>query len=186
MLRRAGAPEPWAHPDKLADVVSMLASAAELSAGMPDAGGHISRIRRAQKAVDELRRVLPDLISFHFAGADLLDPPSLSILEETRKLHAQRANSLHGMLTSLVDVEESFSSVKLEKMLSGWHMAAVGLFSSYVACVGKGTHSRRGPAARFVRAALKAAGYDEPELGAIEAALNERALRRTKRASIAS
>jgi hypothetical protein len=176
MVRAAKAPEPWAHPETLENLVSLLAAAAGMSIGMPDPTGHIGRVRRARKAVDELRRVLPGLVWYHLANSS--EPSHLAQLtpEKTDKLHTEHARSLTAMWSALVDVEGEVSSKKLEKTLCGWHMAAAGLFLSYVALVGSGTHSRRGPAARFVCIALKAAGYGEQELGAIEAALDSHRL----------
>lgn len=147
----------------------MLASCAELSAGLPGPiFEHVKQMRRAQKAVDELRRVLPNLIGFHMAG---VKQPGLLAGPDTASDHATRAIALHNMQAALTDVEGSLSSTQVEKLLTGWHIAAATAHLAYLSVVGQGSGSKGGPGARFVQLALEASGHVKYGLSAIESAL---------------
>ena len=168
-LREAGAPEPWARPDKINGAVELLFSCAELSAGLPDDLGHRANLRRAHKAVRELRAVLPSLIAFNVSSAQT--PPLLN--PESGPSFAAEAVRLQHLLAHLVEMPGAASVEKWEKWISGWHLAADILFRSYGIVVGSAKPTKGGPAVRFVRIALIAVGHDPQKvtLGAIEAAL---------------
>ena len=175
MLRTAKAPEPWARREKLAELAGAMDSAATLSAGLPDPLGHMARLTRAQKAVNELRLVLPEIRAFHLVS---LQSPGL--LDEPNDIfHAERVAALARLEACLVDVIGNISIPRFQNILCGWHTQAASMFLHYRMIVGPASTTRHGPAARFVRLAVQAIGFPRPELAAIEAALNGSALVKT-------
>ena len=170
MLGKAGVLGPWTYPERLPALADTFASLAVISAGFPDDDGLIGRIKRAQAAVDALRRELPHLIGASVCVALMPDPPCLLGSAEARQGDAaRRAIELQKLEAALVNVDPGWK--RLEAAATHWHVAAIVLLSGLRSVVGKASGSRNGPGARFVRLALEAVGHGKHELSAIEAAI---------------
>jgi hypothetical protein len=181
LLREAKAPEPWAQPEKLSELAASVVTASEArttQAPLPDI--HDQR-RVANKAVAQLREVLPAIIMNLMVvveAPNLLGEAGLTrdaILVRQTKAKKDRADALR-LYKALVDFPTP--PQKIAKLLPNgnspglhWHLVAALFFLNYRAVVGHASVSRHSPAARFIQLALRAAGYADIELPAIEQAL---------------
>jgi hypothetical protein len=159
MLEAAGAPQPWLRPDKCIAIV-----------GIPVEADHLKLEYRAQNAINELRRVLPQVIENEErrVGTDtgrLLafkesQPESvfanLTVLEISEEL-SQRLDNL-GKLRALCSAAGGVAPF-IRPGMKDWHSAAIWLASYYKGVVGAFKISADGPAVRFIGAALKRLGW---------------------------
>lgn len=127
---------------------------------------------RGQKAVETLRRVLPQLIEKELA---LIQRGPNALLFTTREQFEQISRSrLHGlqtMLGSLFDIEPPHVAAfrtRLARKLSSWHSDALNLFDAFGAIMGSASTARNSPAVRFVEAVLSATGVVGVTCQAIE------------------
>jgi len=161
MLKAAGAPEPWLRPNKCIAVV-----------GHPVSEGQQKIEHRAQNAVNELRRVLPQVIENEERGigkdlASLValkesQPESLfvnlAVLEISEEL-GQRLDNIEKLKALSAAVEAAPTMIR--RGIKDWHPAAVWLASYYRGVVGTFKISADGPAVRFIAAVMRRLGWHE-------------------------
>lgn len=139
--------------------------------------------QRGQKAVDELRRVLPRFIqlkeelaekgpnSLLYLMADWIDEMAFTKKWISDERELRRAYAL--MLTCLLDFEHRDASKargQYRREAKSWHQDALMIFNDFINIMGAGSISQNGPAVHFVRAVLAWAGVSVEHL-AIEQAL---------------
>lgn len=177
MLKASGAPEPWLRPEKCIAVV-----------GIPGGGDQQKLEHRAQNAINELRRVLPEVIENEerSLGNDLgrlvaikeSQPESMSanlaVIEISEEL-SKRLDNI-GKLRALCGAAEAVAPFTRRGM-KDWHPAAIWLASYYRGVVGTFKISADGPAVRFIGAALKRLGWH----GMITPAAIAKAVRATEK-----
>lgn len=185
LLHEAGFRPPWADPERLNDLAAMLKTVAKLCAGVP-ISPEVALRRRAQRAVDELRRTLPDLVGwsfYHISNPSLLGTlPTPEGQAAHREHYARQAAAEAKLLVALVDLgkpPKRFPMVPNDAGHIQWHGAAIALFIALLPVVGRASTSRYGPGNKFVRLALAKAGYPTPLAEATEQALNRRQPQKT-------
>jgi tetratricopeptide (TPR) repeat protein len=181
LLRQAGAPGPWRRSPMAFGVMMM------------DGGNEMRMRRRAQDAMDELRRVLPTIIEIDVADSDFFatvasdmssiadslaeDGDSLqkSISESLAvfRLHEERNAALQQIADALEKLQQAPELAPRRRLVArDWHRGASELFRYYQAVVDPSSRtSADGPAVRFIQAALCRLGDRRQELSAIDKAL---------------
>ena len=145
--------------------------------------GHLSLLDRAQKAVGELRAVLPPiLLHLHPEtndGTSLLARAALGDEEawnEARRAFVQ----VWKMHEALVDLPSSKAIEKFED----WHVAADVIFQTVRAYAGGGSSSRTSRLTEFVRLALERTGHGDHTVEGIETALLRKENRKAERSAV--
>jgi hypothetical protein len=167
-LRGARAPEPWANPCECIRVACILSAIDSIRHLREQAQLNKRRKRdaydRASAAAAELRRVLPAIIKFEKgASSEVLEtlfPQKAARLKDQvphlfNLPNAQRQNDLEILLTKVEELNVPSPSRFLAGLLGDWKTDAVGLFRCYQTIVGPSGIARKGPAVRFIQAALQ-------------------------------
>jgi hypothetical protein len=169
LLRDAGAREPWANaeaPEKFAEAITFR---------FPDPVKPArSGFRRAQDAIDELRRTLPEIIGSY-------ESMSLAISMNERlppERQTAAVESLSSELAVLENLQRALPSKPIFESKSpvrGWRHDAARLFGLYCAFVDTTSGmSADGPAVRFITSALGKMGHKpSPTRAAIAKALQQ-------------
>jgi hypothetical protein len=178
ILKEAGAKEPWAD----LSLCSELAETLNALAGLVQYARENKRpvLRRAQEAIDELRRVLPEVIAMEVVmpGFFGLSDPEYEQISQDR---LRRLVHLDKALEQMFDLVFRLPNGRIWEGLPGhWHQRAGVIFDYYLRIVGPSGISREGPGVRFVRLALERIGDAGP--GRAEHAAIEEALLKYRRA----
>lgn len=140
--------------------------------------------RRGQKAVDELRRVLPRYIQLMEEQA-AKGPNTLLLYAEHKAptvmlqqwiSDQKQLQQLYAtMLATLIDLESKdlhYSGRWYRREVKSWHSDAFSILAAFIGIMGSGSISQNGPAVHFIQAVLAWAGV------AVEGRAIEQALRR--------
>jgi hypothetical protein len=186
MLHRAKAPRPWQDADGCRVIADcMMTPLAYQHTRKSPLGYHEkpgrNRLRRAQDAIDELRRLLPTIIR-RFNDTLLierLDPTTAA--EAARWWQNEPPPEARGRVDdfeTLLALLKSLPRLTLRRPTPWWQLDAARLFSLYRATVDPTAGiSEEGPAVRFVHEALKKMGYPARiTQSGIDHALRRRAL----------
>lgn len=184
MLGGARTPEPWLVRNAEVAMAEHMNSIIQITEAALWGDRFLGELRKnakgAQKAVNDLRRLLPILI-YYERKADLagnseskltFENPSSQearLLAATFAAHGRQADELTQMLNALVDVPPAFRPKG-----AGWHWAARWLLNAYRENVAAGRLGREGPTVVFIQDCLRRCGLGHHEMGAIEAALRAR------------
>lgn len=161
--------------------IGLLAS--HRKAGGWEADGAEKLEGEGQKAVNALRRVIPQLVDLMLQDIErgpnalLFLTPEQTLVWQQHKL--QKPSAYMEMLRGLRDLAPQNSAHRLSKRrrdMNHWHHGAVTLFELVEDILGAGSMSANGPAVRFVQAGLAAIGVNIT-LKAIEAALRRKVVR---------
>jgi hypothetical protein len=162
MLRRVKAPEPWRNPDGCLKIAGCIKSPLHAlhftdTSRFDECQNTLSRnrMRRAQDAINELRRLLPTVISRFKNDADLVrgfrDGHQLKLGTDL-----DRVEDFEKLLALL----ESLPRLTLRHPTPWWQLDAARLFTLYRTTVSASAGmSEEGPAIRFIHEALKKMGY---------------------------
>jgi hypothetical protein len=183
MLRRCGAPEPWARPDLCAVLAELMTSASSLLADNPTFRSNLRPHTEAWKAARRLQKLLPVLA---LRELDYLESPPLlggPVATDESKLQHERTQRFLTMcqllqLLKLIFPRSPVPPKRIADIVFGWHFHASLLFGGYRRLVGSGSPTKNGPAVRFVAMALCAVGHrassgQSISYGAVEAVLRE-------------
>lgn len=179
MLRDAGAPMPWAHPD-LCDNLALTVNLVAMDIRDPDPGGYDARANRVKVAIASLRENLPLLADYNQRiAAHPWEGPFRHFLTEqehatVRQVSAEQAELMHRLHGALFQVMHlSIERLELHRLTERKPEGprrrspktalppryALRLFNAYCAVVGHGSTEEQGNAARFISDALARAGY---------------------------
>jgi hypothetical protein len=168
LLRSVGAPEPFANPAALnlaAVKLTWLRTRVAEAKRNPRARG---AFERAQDAIDELRRVLPEIHAWY----SLPGPDHRTDTDLYKDQLAIGRSRIEHLQAALFDVIETRG--KPPVIEGTWHDRAATCCQLYILITESGSVSKHGPACRFVQAALRLLGDGDKELGTIEQALRRR------------
>lgn len=160
-LRHAGAVEPW-NSEGVRVTAFKLNWLRERLAETKTNPPQRTAFDRAQAAIDELRRVLPELKGWYAL------PLPEGVDEQYQVALQQGRDQLDRLDAALFDVQPRGKPNLLE---GSWHERAVNCFQGFWLATGTGAISKNGPACRFVQAALELIGDGRKPLGTIEQAL---------------
>jgi hypothetical protein len=183
LLEEARAPKPWARLDLCELVASFMTHCAQQIDWQRVARKFTegpTETELWQGAIDQLR----DCLSRRMQSFSI--PPSESIQPggQYEEHTAQYVRRLAALDAELLDLRLPEPVVSLESIYENWHSRALFLFNAYADVVGgKPGTTRKGPAVRFVKAALPV--LDPEDKQPHEAAAIEQALRRRLRKSLA-
>lgn len=119
--------------------------------------------KKAQKAVNELRKLLPEIRVFTMSRfVSITIGGGKKGLEEPLVAEALLARHL---------VDLDIPHVTFRPPIWDWHRAAAHIWVYYRDVVGHASTSHTGPAVRFIQVALRETGYGAVELGTIEKSL---------------
>jgi len=163
MLHRAKAPRPWQDPDGCRVIADCMMTplayqhTRQSPLGFKGKPGR-NRLRRAQDAIDELRRALPPIIR-RFNDTLLLEriytPAALWWQDEPPPEARGRVDDFETLLALL----KSLPRLTLRRPVPWWQLDAARLFSLYRATVDPSAGvSEEGPAVRFIHEAVKKMG----------------------------
>jgi hypothetical protein len=180
-LKESRTPAAWDRTETCEAIATIINEFRNVPQIRKDVGnlGRATAYNQARKAANSLRAALPDVISICSANAEC--PPILTEVDQRdafRKTKQERLGRLE-LLSFLLEM--TFPAPEAPPTILGpfesWHTCASILYRILIGPKADSTvPSRNGPAARFLRLALLAAGYSTTSisLGAIETALRRR------------
>ncbi len=179
LLEEARAPKPWARPDLCESVAGFMTHFAQ-QIGWQHAVRRFTKgptdTELWQAAIDQLR----DCISRRLQALSVPLSESIHPGEQYEEAIAQHVRRLVALDAELLDLRPAEPIVSFESTYENWHSRAVLLFKAYADVVGgKPGITRKGPAVRFIKAALLV--LDPEDKQPREAAAIEQALRRRLR-----
>jgi hypothetical protein len=162
MLHKAKAPTPWQAPDGCRVIADCMMTPLSYQHTRkrpfgPKDKPDRNRLCRAQDAIDELRRVLPNIIR---RWNDSLTDPTDPTESWWQGVEPPKARDCVGDLERLLALLKSLPPLTSRRYTPWWQLDAARLFELYRATVDASAGiSEEGPAVRFVHEALKKMGY---------------------------
>jgi hypothetical protein len=166
LLRLSGARQPWQEPNQCgpgAARINVLRSSLSTREKLAER----SVYDRAQDAIDELRRCLPEIMAWAIVLSELSIP-----VNGQEKSDARYLSDLLRLSDALVDITPKVLRERIRHIAGNWHSDAASLSEVYRAIVGANAAiSKSGPGCRFIQAALFVIHGKEYALGTIDEAV---------------